>query len=528
LVGSGDASGVDYGRDTIDAAIVGGGIAGLYTAWRLNTSPKPPRIGLFECSERLGGRIDTFCLPTSGPPTKVEFGAMRFTACMVFVASLLKHFGIQTETFPGSAVRSLYLRGVQIPVSGGGSSQSFPYRLASGEPPDPVALTEKVLNGAVPNATTLTAAQWLQTIRTGRFRGRPLWAWGFWNMAEELISNEAYDFLFNGFGLQSVLANFNGATGIRMMALILNDYVNGRTYRPVDGWGSLTDKIEQSVKAASRCRIETGWRLVDLKRAAGGVELVFDTRTGTRSITAGRVVLAMPRRALELLDFGDLFPEQQRFSRELKILQKLSRVGQVPAFKLIMVYSEPWWQKTCGWSDGVSVTDLPIRQLFYGVGQGGDAASNARVLLASYCDSESATFWSGLANLGPDFAISASIGEVAETRGGNLVNAIERQLQVLLQISTPLPKPVWIGYMDWSKDPFGAAWHEWLPGIDVLQAIPDMRHPFADLPIFVCGEAYSWFQGWIEGALMSAEHVIEDYFSLPRPNWLPVDYDLGP
>jgi hypothetical protein len=40
------------------------------------------------------------------------------------------------------------------------------------------------------------------------------------------------------------------------------------------------------------------------------------------------------------------------------------------------------------------------------------------------------------------------------------------------------------------------------------------------------GEAYSYGQGWVEGALDTAESMIEDFFGLKRPAWLPKDYAL--
>ena len=56
-----------------------------------------------------------------------------------------------------------------------------------------------------------------------------------------------------------------------------------------------------------------------------------------------------------------------------------------------------------------------------------------------------------------------------------------------------------------------------------------IRRPFPDLPVFVCGEAFSRMQGWIEGALMSVEKTLESSpFNLSRPAWIPADYDLGP
>ena len=42
------------------------------------------------------------------------------------------------------------------------------------------------------------------------------------------------------------------------------------------------------------------------------------------------------------------------------------------------------------------------------------------------------------------------------------------------------------------------------------------------------GEAYSFDQGWVEGALDTAESMLQDFFGLPCPNWLSNTYDLLP
>jgi monoamine oxidase len=55
-----------------------------------------------------------------------------------------------------------------------------------------------------------------------------------------------------------------------------------------------------------------------------------------------------------------------------------------------------------------------------------------------------------------------------------------------------------------------------------------MRRPVQDEAIHICGEAYSNYQGWVEGALQTAELMLEEHFHLPRPDWIPADYDLGP
>ena len=54
-----------------------------------------------------------------------------------------------------------------------------------------------------------------------------------------------------------------------------------------------------------------------------------------------------------------------------------------------------------------------------------------------------------------------------------------------------------------------------------------MRHPIRGADVYVCGEAYSNMQGWVQGALNSAELMLKENFNLTRPAWLPPSYDLG-
>ncbi|XP_046584737.1 L-amino-acid oxidase-like [Haliotis rubra] len=61
--------------DCIDVAIIGGGIGGAYTGWRLRD--RGLSISVFEFSDRVGGRLFTAELPVA-PGTYLDFGGMRF------------------------------------------------------------------------------------------------------------------------------------------------------------------------------------------------------------------------------------------------------------------------------------------------------------------------------------------------------------------------------------------------------------------------------------------------------------------
>jgi monoamine oxidase len=47
-----------------------------------------------------------------------------------------------------------------------------------------------------------------------------------------------------------------------------------------------------------------------------------------------------------------------------------------------------------------------------------------------------------------------------------------------------------------------------------------MRKPVEKHDIYIVGEAYSFGQGWVEGALDTAESTLQEYFGLKQPQWL--------
>ena len=103
----------------LDIAIVGGGVSGAYSAWRLQQEKgAEASIGLFEYSDRIGGRLYTVTLPGL-PHVKAEVGGMRYIPDEhIMVANLVDHLQIPTKDFPmgapppvGSNCNLFYLRG---------------------------------------------------------------------------------------------------------------------------------------------------------------------------------------------------------------------------------------------------------------------------------------------------------------------------------------------------------------------------------------------------------------------------------
>lgn len=250
-------------------------------------------------------------------------------------------------------------------------------------------------------------------------------------------------------------------------------------------------------------------------------------------VEADRVVLAMPKRSLELLDHG--CPDCSKhatnpwLSKAFRDLRD-SVMGQ-PALKIFLAYRSRWW-RTLGLGPGRSTTDLPLRQVyFFTTKDGAEQDADGRALvMASYNDGLASSFWSSLIDASED------PGYVGMEDGDPLyshrvrrpvVELVQNQLRQMHGAEAFIPDPFLALTRNWTKDPFGGGWHFWNVGRKSWVVAPLIRQPFRPLPLFVCGEAYSTNQGWIEGALETAERVLQEHLGQAPPAWLPAGSDLG-
>jgi lysine 2-monooxygenase len=105
----------------LEVAVVGGGVSGAYSAWRLQEAQgKKDRIALFEYSNRIGGRLFTVTMQGL-PNVKAEVGGMRFIEkAHPVVTSVVQHLGLPTRDFPmgskmnGANYNLFYLRGKHL------------------------------------------------------------------------------------------------------------------------------------------------------------------------------------------------------------------------------------------------------------------------------------------------------------------------------------------------------------------------------------------------------------------------------
>jgi monoamine oxidase len=98
------------------------------------------------------------------------------------------------------------------------------------------------------------------------------------------------------------------------------------------------------------------------------------------------------------------------------------------------------------------------------------------------------------------------------------VDEVVRQLELVHGVA--VPSPTGAAYMNWARDPFGGAFHTWNVGVEAADVEAEMLRPDPATPLYICGDAYSSDQGWTEGALATAERVMERHLGLAPPPWL--------
>ncbi|HEX5184827.1 MAG TPA: FAD-dependent oxidoreductase [Allosphingosinicella sp.] len=535
----------------LDVAIIGGGVAGAYTAWRLQQEFGADKaIGLFEYSDRIGGRLYSVTVP-GVPSIKAELGGMRYIpSSHVMVADLVEHLRLRTRDFPmgapdpvGANCNLFYLRGTHLRLNQLADPDKVPYRLAWSERGlGPTNLQVQVMNNIYPGMANLSLCDLMKI----KVFGRPLWKYGFWNLMFRTLSNEGYQFMKDAGGYDANVANANAVT-----QLPATEYGDDTEYLTLcDGYQTLPLTLADQFDAAKGktdpgSRIFRNHRLARILPGTGGrrYTLVFeptettDAKTkavaGAQQITvlADRIVLAMPRRSLELVDCPMLDNNPAYLHARHSVLIQ-------SAFKLYLAYEQPWW-RALGLVAGRSVTDLPIRQVYYfgteGEQDGGEPFLNSLVQ-ATYNDISTVPFWKGLERGTPyqgylpsciDDGVTNPIPVTEHRATQEMVEDANKQVAQVHALPE-IPMPYSAVYHTWNEDPYGGGWHEWKAEYRLDRIMWQMLKPVATEDIHICGEAYSYGQGWVEGSLTTAEQMLQTHFGLKPPSWLDSSYSLMP
>lgn len=587
----------------VDVVVVGGGVSGLYTAWRLLTGfpqrrGKQIKVLVLERSHRIGGRLLTWRPFPDNTELHAELGGMRFFLQQKLLWALIHYFvakgklqkPIKFYVNDPNHNNLWYLRQHILLAPDLVDPAKVPYMLdAASRYADPDSIVAGVIEYLLAtNRRTITRRlkdnktqpgnweEWDLVKPYLRYNGRKLWDIGFWNLLSDLLSPEGYNYATDGFGYSSVTNNWNAAEAIQSVHLDFTQKPDYQTLR--EGYDYLPALLCKEVKAAGgEVLLKQAVTKIDRASDRG---LVVSVREG-QTVRAQHVVLAMPRRSLELLDETSLWNWDEvvarQSGRQIRLIDYIQSVIPYPAFKLFLAYKKPWWREPpTSIAAGRSTSDLPLRQTYYfppvpdafpPPQPGSPLLNGPGLVMASYDDLGAVSFWRALevpeerkdqVRQGMRGALAAHPGDVTSTsdhskhvaeinhaleneRGfyfapAEMVRHAQQQLRYVHRnqvLPDPMPNPqgkpgeLLAAYKDWGHDPYGGGWNFWRPGVNVKLMMEGIRRPFHDVNLYVVGEAYSGNQGWVEGALTTAEKVLRELFHLPPAPWQPTNVYLG-
>jgi monoamine oxidase len=484
--------------EVLDVLVVGGGVSGCYAASRLAKASPGDRIALHERGDRIGGRLWSV-KPTGMSQQVAELGGMRIADNQTPLLGLVASLGLTVDPYPATTAEDIYFaRGIRTrasklvagPASGFQVREDLRGRTIS-------ELFEIVVKKST-GGKNWSRAEIHEIVDEVKYRGHLLRELPYEWLFQDILGHEAARMLVFAMGYGR--PNVNAA--VFMKEAMLDLFIGG--YRHVRG-GYQQVPLQLAEKARRQgvdVRMES--EMIDLRFDGDLTAVTFrDAAGGTQVRKARKVVVTLPMSAYGRLPEGCPL----RGPNPLTVMR--DAMLPVPATKIYVNFPTQWW-KSMGIDSGRSITDLPIRQVFYL----GDPSGRGLTLSPYVAGVHDSGFWSSLlpasGHRGPGDGLAG--------------DSIRRQLQKMHGIE--IPKPSEILFRRFEGGAVGHGWNMWRPGFEPSEIVSAARTPIAGREVHCVGQATSRIQGWVMNTLETTESVLRSKFGLERPDWWPASYEL--
>jgi protoporphyrinogen oxidase len=498
-----------------DLVIVGAGMAGLYSAWRVLQRDPARSITILESLDRTGGRLQTDHITINGTTVKTEEGGMRFLTSHVELVALLKELGLWKYAVPfsmGDDKNLFYLRGRRFTRGDAAADPSIWSSLyalnASAQGQQPGAVLSGILNqvleenGANSGSWKGTPDDWTTLRLEFTWRGIPLYRWGFWALLTEYgLSPDAIDMLYESSGF---IAPYDQEINAGSALQLLVDFVNPEFHTLGPGYELLPTTLATLLQPSVDIRLQH--QVTAIEREASGTILVTARRSdgSLASWRARDVVLAVTQVALQQLSpFVPMFRDSAVFSSDV------DSVTDMDLGKINLYFDRNWWTPATGIWGGGSWTDAPLAQ-FYCFGDSPATPVDQPASVTLYTDFYRTGYWDQLQRLGKAYAHpNGPLLPPAATPASEFVVAqAMTQLRMMLNVSNA-PDPVAATYRRWGLPPAGDGDHQWRIDVRDDEVRARLANPFPN--VYTCGETWSDDQAWVNGALRSANTMLSRY-----------------
>lgn len=398
-----------------------------------------------------------------------------------------------------------------------------------------------------------------------QWKGIPLNQWTLWNLYTDMgYSKECINLLYG-------LAGFNGTFLSTMNAgeayQLLEEFPADPDFKTLkDGFSTLPNALVEKIGGENIFLNTIVTSIDELGKDGCLVSYTRKDENGNISngkIWAGKVILCIPRLSLEkLFNKSNALNRLEQNTAE-KLWNTLQATTNQPLLKINLYFEKAWWGTNITGRDSVgygpNFSDLPTGSVypFYAIDEAtiaaleyekmmqeegkpipeelrpklqeiSDSKFNKPAALTIYCDFMNINFWKALQGNGPRFTSPMQEkynNETPQTIFPASRAVVNAAISFFKQIfnTNYVPRPVltsariWEGTNLFNVEPgeqFDYGVHQWGLNADDREVISYMTQPFEGSPLYTCGEAYSDYQGWVEGALRSANLVLDRAYGL--------------
>ncbi len=322
--------------------IIGGGIAGLTSAYEL--SQLGHKVTLLEASNRLGGRIRTHYFSDG---TYGELGAMRIPASHRCTLHYVEKFNLPKRPFVSDNAAGFYhLRGKKARIDS--VTKLFPaYNLSNQERQDPVLLLNNLLKELGESLSDEQKWEMFSpTFTSSKLKQYDLIS--FSQYFRERLSPDAFEMVGHATGMihyeqYSLLAGL-----IDFFTWYLIDQ-----YELIGGMETLVNAFVQQLSG----KIECNTKVKAIQVTDRGVFLQWNSLGRCESREFDYVICSIPTTALVKIDFEPALPSRQR--------EAIGNLRYYSATKTLFHCTSRPWELHNNIYGGGSFTDLSIQQCLY-------------------------------------------------------------------------------------------------------------------------------------------------------------------
>ena len=442
---------------TYDLVIIGGGLAGLYTLYKLSKKYDHLKILLLESGQRYGGRIYSYKETIDGETYIMDLGAGRLGHHQPLINDLINELGLKSRI-------------VDIP-----NTKTYIEVSENDKAYDKTHFKDYIMNKLTkfffsPLITKLGKAV-LQKYYLNE-------------LIKKYVSVSFSQKVASVFEYSSDLNEFNAYDAIEYFK---HDYNNETKFFTLNG--GLEQIIEHLIIAIKKTKSYKSKNITLLNLS--NVENITNKNSNNLfkiEVTNYRiakiyyiyskyVVCAVPKKTLEKLE---LFKP---------ILRDLNSINSINLLRIYEIYNktngETWFKNV-----GKTITNSQVQFVI-------PINPNNGLIMSSYSDCANANYWNLLlTKKGLEF-VKAKL------------NTKLNQIFSIYNISIPQSKYIKMYFWD-----AGVAC--WKKNVDSDHVSSKLLNPYSN--IFIIGENYSKYQAWCEGALMTSENCITKLVNLLSTN----------